>query len=117
LNIKFNTNGTQNFAFASFFVGKLDSADSAKFEITAPTTPVISGLKPQLQAFDIQGRNLILLSAGNVEIYSTKGRRAALFSTRESGETISLKNLPAGVYLAVLRKPGGLLYTKTVYLK
>jgi len=83
-----------------------------------PTTGVHETVlqNPKLHFFDLSGRDLLLQSGGDLEIYSLQGKRVVFFAGKQQGETISLQNLPTGAYIAVLRKSGQ-AHSKTIYLK
>jgi len=115
LNLTFNSNAANDFAFVNLAVGYLSKTDSAKYGLDPE--PIAKQQNPKLQNFfDVSGRNLLLHSNGDLEIYSLQGKRQALFQVKASGETVSLQNLPAGAYIAVLRKSGQ-VHTKMIHLK
>jgi len=116
LTLNFNTNAASNFAFVNLAVGYLSKNDSVKFGIDTSATPIAMQQSPKLRLLDVSGRNLLLHSNGDLEIYSLQGKRQALFQAKASGEIVSLQNLPAGAYVAVLRKSGQ-VHTKMIYLK
>jgi len=104
LNFAFNAGGANSVAFVNF-------------AIYEDPSPILPNSKNILAAgFETQGSNLIMLGNGNLEIYSLQGKRVAFFAGKQNGEIISLQNLPAGAYLAVLRNFGK-FYSKTIYLK
>jgi endoglucanase len=113
INLTFNSNGTGNFVFLNLSVFKLSKNDSLKYNVA----PIVMQQSPKQQHFfDISGRNLLLHSSGDLEVYSLQGKRLVFFADRQNGETISLQNLPSGAYIAVLRKFGQ-VHAKTIYLK
>ncbi|GHV11142.1 hypothetical protein AGMMS49938_01310 [Fibrobacterales bacterium] len=80
----------------------------ATISVTPPTeipgyVPVaLPAYAKGLNAFEVQGRSLLLHSEGSLEIYTLKGKRVSLSSVF-AGSQISLQNLPSGAYIAVLR--------------
>jgi endoglucanase len=99
LNFNFNAGGANSFSFLTFSVREASAEDSLKYGI-ADELPILPNLKNK-QGFEIFGRNLVLRTGGNLEIYSLQGKRMAFFNVK-SNETVSLQNLPVGAYVAVL---------------
>jgi endoglucanase len=112
LDFTFNTSGSASLAFVTFAVYTASKEDSVEYNIS----PILPNFKNRY-GFDVVNRSLTLHESGNLELYSLQGKRV-LFNIGESGQQLSLQNLPAGAYVAVLRgSRGGTFYKRIIYLK
>jgi len=114
LHISFQTPSANSVKARSFAVMKADSADSVNFEIPSTPTPVLKYAKEgKSWTYNAAAKAFYFEREGTLSIVNLRGERVKFF---EAKGAVYLKELPAGVYIAVYRH-GSETAKKTIYLK